>query len=164
MPNVVMPHIIYAIADTWLSHAVKDSYWIWPTMETMHFIGLSLLFGGLALADLRLMGYMKNIPYKTLSKIIPLAVSGFIVNAITGVLFFIADPTRYYPNLAFRFKMLCILLAGLNLLFYQIKIKPMAEKWGPGDPTPWVAKCVGCASILLWIGVITGGRMIPFVE
>ena len=159
-----MPQIIYDIANTWLSHAVKDSYWVWPTMETMHFVGLSLLFGGLALADLRLMGYMKNIPYYTLSKIIPLAVSGFVVNTITGVLFFIADPTRYYPNVAFRFKMLCILLAGLNLLLYQIKVKPMAEKWGAGASTPLLAKCVGCASILLWIGVITGGRMIPFVE
>ena len=159
-----MPQIIYDIANTWLSHAVKDSYWIWPTMETMHFVGLSLLFGGLALADLRLIGYMKNIPYYTLSKIIPLAVAGFAVNTITGVLFFIADPTRYYPNAAFRFKMLCILLAGLNLLLYQIKVKPMAEKWGAGASTPLLAKCVGIASILLWIGVITGGRLIPFVE
>jgi uncharacterized membrane protein len=157
-------HILDVIQSTWLSHAVKDSFWVWPTMETMHFIGLSALFGGLALADLRLLGYMKMIPYKAVSKIIPLAVVGFIVNTITGVLFFIADPHRYYPNLAFRFKMVCILLAGLNLLIYQLKIKPIADTWGPGAKTNTLAKCVGCASIILWIGVIIGGRMIPFVE
>lgn len=153
-----------AIQNTWLSHAVKDSFWIWPTMETMHFIGLSLLFGGLVLADLRLLGYMRNVSYKSLSKIVPLAVAGFVVNAITGTLFFIADPHRYYPNIAFRFKMECIVLAGINLLIYLIFAKPMADKWEKGHPTNALAACVGGASILLWIGVIIGGRLIPFVE
>lgn len=156
--------ILDMIQNTWLSHAIKDSFWVWPTMETMHFVGLSALFGGLALADLRMIGYMKMIPYKALSKIIPMAVVGFIVNAITGTLFFIGDPHRYYPNIAFRFKMVCIVLAGLNLLIYQIAVKPKADTWGPGDGTTVLAKFVGCASILLWIGVIVGGRMIPFVE
>ncbi len=157
-------HILNSIEQTGLSHWVMGHYWVWPTMETMHFVGLSALFGGLALADLRLIGYMKNIPYKALSKIIPLAVVGFIINTITGVLFFIGNPHRYYPNVAFRFKMLCILLAGLNLLLYQFVVKPKADTWGAGDKTTWIAKCVGVASILLWIGVITGGRLIPFLE
>jgi uncharacterized membrane protein len=157
-------HILDLIEQTSLSHFIINNYWVWPTMETMHFVGLSALFGGLALADLRLIGYMKNIPYKALSKIIPLAVTGFIVNTITGVLFFIGNPHRYYPNIGFRFKMLCILLAGLNLLLYQIAVKPKADTWGPGDKTTLLAKFVGVASILLWIGVITGGRLIPFVE
>ena len=187
-------HILDSIEQTGLSHWVMGHYWVWPTMETMHFVGLSALFGGLrlptsprsklpppsekpgcpvrvsalfgglALADLRLIGYMKNIPYKALSKIIPLAVVGFIINTITGVLFFIGNPHRYYPNVAFRFKMLCILLAGLNLLLYQFVVKPKADTWGAGDKTTWIAKCVGVASILLWIGVITGGRLIPFLE
>jgi uncharacterized membrane protein len=153
-----------AIQNTWVSHMVKDSFWIWPTMETMHFIGLSLLFGGLALADLRLLGYMRGVSYKAMSKLVPLAVAGFTVNLITGVLFFIADPHRYYPNLAFRFKMLCLLLAGINLVIYLLVVKPKADKWEKGYSTNALAACVGGASILLWIGVIIGGRMIPFVE
>ncbi len=37
--------------------------WGWPASETVHFIGLSLLFGVVLLVDLRMLGFLKGIPF-----------------------------------------------------------------------------------------------------
>ena len=50
------------IRGTALSMYVRDTPWLWPTMETLHFIGLSLLIGTVGLFDLRVLGVAKQIP------------------------------------------------------------------------------------------------------
>lgn len=154
--------ILVWITETGLHSAIRSSNWLWPVMEMIHFIGLCLLFGALMVVDLRMMGWVRAFAFQSVYRVINLAIFGFILNLITGVLFFIGDPMRYYPNPAFRWKMFFILLAGLNLLLFELKVKPGAKQLQSGDPTPQLAKFTGAVSLLLWIGVITGGRMIPF--
>lgn len=154
--------ILNAITDSGLHTLIRSSSWAWPVMEMIHFIGLCLLFGAIMVVDLRLMGFFRVFSFQSIYRLINLAIFGFVINLITGVLFFIGDPMRYYPNPAFRWKMFFILLAGLNLILFEMKVKPQAKHFQTGDPTPQIAKFTGALSILLWIGVITGGRMIPF--
>lgn len=157
-----MYEILHYINTTQLHDIIRASSWIWPTMETLHFIGLSLLYGIIFIVDLRLMGFFKNIAYEWIHGLINLAVAGFIINVITGVLFYIGDPFRYTPNPSFQWKMIFLVLAGVNLLIFTFKVKAEAKNIGPGSSTSILAKCVGLASILLWTGVIAGGRLIPF--
>ena len=80
---------------------VTNAPYGWPALETLHFIGLSLLIGGVLLIDLRMLGVMKNVSFSTLHRLLPWTILGFCVNAVTGMLFFAAAPGQYAKNIAF---------------------------------------------------------------
>ena len=90
------------LETTNVSWAVRGGMpWIWPAAETLHFIGLCMLVGAIGVMDLRLMGWLKGIPIGPLERLVPWAVAGFVINVITGVLFYIGAPGQYYGNSMF---------------------------------------------------------------
>ena len=137
--------------------------WTWPIMETLHFFGLCLLLGGLIIIDLRLLGVNRIIPAMTVHDLLPYVIFGFGINLVTGVLFFVGDPHRYAPNIAFQLKMVLVVLAGLNALYYQFKIAPEIGGWSERTKIPMNAKLVGASSLVLWFGVLSYGRLIPYL-
>ena len=42
--------------------AVRRSVWGWPVLESLHFIGMSVLIGTIGLFDLRLLGFARGVP------------------------------------------------------------------------------------------------------
>lgn len=150
---------------TSLSAAMSGGYpMLWPICETIHFVGLALLVGTIGLLDLRMLGMAKGIPAKALQRLIPWGVAGFVVNAITGFMFFAGDPSQYLNNIAFWMKMLFIALAGLNVLaFYVTGLARRVDGLAAGQDAPAGAKLIGALSIALWIGVMYWGRMLPFI-
>ncbi len=135
--------------------------WGWPASETVHFIGLSLLFGVVLLVDLRMLGFMKAIPFSTLHRLLPWGVLGFGINVVTGMLFFIGAPPDFYmPNPTFIWKLGLILVAGANVLYFTV----FEQAWtvGAGDTPPIAAKVAAASGLLLWTGVIFCGQMLPF--
>jgi len=137
--------------------------WTWPTLETLHFVGLCLLIGAILIMDLRLVGLERTIPLAAVHRLVPVAIIGFGINLITGILFCFGDPHRYFINISFQLKMVLVLLAGLNALLYYLKVEPMLARAAPTAPTPPLAKAVGAASIVLWMGVLVYGRLIPYL-
>lgn len=135
--------------------------WVWPTCETLHFIGLSLLFGVAALVDLRMLGLMKAIPFHALHRMLPWGILGFGLNTITGMLFFAGAPQQYTQNTVFVWKLAMILLAGLNVVYFTIFDAPW--ELGPGDEAPATAKVVAVSALVLVLGVLYCGRMLPFL-
>ena len=141
-----MESLITAIEDSTLNAWVLGSAWIWPLLEILHFIGLSLLLGSLIIADLR-----------------PLAFLGFGINLTTGFLFVIGDPARYFANIGFRVKMLLVCLAALNALWFYWKINPVMRTWDAHGDTPALAKTIAILSLGTWTGVLLLGRLIPYI-
>ena len=137
--------------------------WSWPIMETLHFFGLCLLLGGLLVIDLRLLGINRIVPTVTVHDLLPFVILGFGINLATGVLFFVGDPHRYAINIAFQLKMVLVVLAGLNALYYQRKIAPEIDGWTERTEMPMNAKLVGATSLILWFGVLSYGRLIPYL-
>ena len=86
--------------------------------------------------------------------------AGFSINLVTGMVFFIATPTQYTTNVAFYWKIVFMLLAGINVLYLTFD-----ESWAlpEGVDAPLTAKVVAGARIFLWLGVIFFGRMLPFI-
>ena len=137
--------------------------WAWPFCEILHFIGMALLIGVVIAVDLRMLGFMKRVPFGPLHRLIPWGIAGFIINLVTGFLFFAGDPYQYIDNTAFLYKMLFIMLAGVNVLvFYFVPFREV-ERLGPGEDAPISAKIVAATSIFLWFGVMYMGRMLPFI-
>jgi uncharacterized membrane protein len=144
-----------------IGDAMVNLKWGWPASETVHFIGLSLLFGVVLLVDLRMLGFLKGIPYSTLHRLLPWGVLGFGVNVVTGILFFIGAPPDFYVNNpVFIWKLALILVAGANALYFTVFEQPWTL--AAGDAPPIAAKVAAASGILLWTGVIFCGQMLPF--
>jgi uncharacterized membrane protein len=144
-----------------IGDAMVNLKWGWPASETVHFIGLSLLFGVVLLVDLRMLGFLKGIPYSTLHRLLPWGVLGFGVNVVTGILFFIGAPPDFYVNNpVFIWKLALILVAGANALYFTVFEQPWTLR--AGDNPSVAAKVAAASGILLWTGVIFCGQMLPF--
>lgn len=147
-----------------LGQLMRDSAWAWPLAEIAHFIGLSLLVGSLLIVDLRLLRVLPDLPLQAALRFLPLTLVGFAINLLTGILFCFGDPFRYYPNVAFRLKMLFVVLAGLNALWFKLALAT-ADNVALGEQqVATKGKIIAVASLLLWFGVIVMGRFIPYVE
>jgi len=134
---------------------VRNSTWAFPALQSLHFMGV---------IDLRVLGVARGLPIHPLHRFLPLAFAGFGINLLTGIMFFCHDPYVYAFNPSFRIKMLLILLAGLNALWFRLGVFLDVDKWGPGIEASRLAKIISALSLLIWIGVITAGRFIAFTS
>jgi hypothetical protein len=152
------------INGTWVADFVNGLPWTWPICETLHFLGMALLIGTVGLLDARMLGVFKGLPGGPLARLAPWGVAGFVINLVTGFLFFAAAPGQYIDNSVFWYKMLFIALAGANVLvFYVTDLARRVEALQPGDAAPLGAQLVAGSSLFLWFGVIFWGRMLPFI-
>jgi hypothetical protein len=140
---------------------VTETPWMWPTCETLHFVGLSLLCGVVFLVDLRVLGVMKGVSFASLHRLLPWAALGFGVNIATGMLFFVGIPGQYIHNPSFYWKIGLAMLAGANALYFTILDEPWSL--GPKEDAPLTAKIAAVSAMLLWVGVMYCGSMLPFL-
>ena len=149
---------------TSISRAVTHYSWIWPTCETLHFVGLALLIGNVGVLDLRLLGALKRLPVAPLNRLVRWGVLGFVINLLTGIVFFVGAPSQYVANIAFAFKLLFMALAAVNLAVFNLSgLARTVDALGPGDDAPASAKIIAATSLFLWVGVMFWGRMLPFI-
>jgi len=151
------------LESTTLSRGIVYHRWIWPVCEIIHFIGLTLVIGIAGFFDVRLMGFMKRVPVFAARDLMPLAIAGFLMNLATGATFFIGTPHQYVGNVAWWAKVFCLVLAGLNAMFFETTVGVRTMNLGAGDDTPRSAKVVGAVSLVSWLGVLYWGRMLPFI-
>jgi hypothetical protein len=80
----------------------------------------------------------------------------------TGLLLFYSDPLRFYGNVFFRIKLVLLILAGLNAWVFHATVYLRVASWDHDATPPLGARAAGVASLVLWVGVITTGRMIAY--
>lgn len=139
----------------------RGHQWVWPTLESAHFVGMTLWFGVLLLANLRLMGWFTRLPYPTLHRLLPWALIGFGVNEVSGMMFYIATPKGYTTNVMFYWKLIFLLLAAADLLY--LTVWPPAWHLEAGTPTHVRERVIGAAALVSFVAVMYCGRMLPFL-
>ena len=140
---------------------MTDRTWLWPASESLHFIGMWLLFGIVLLVNLRMLGLFRVWSFSSVHRLLPWAAIGFAVNAVTGMLFVTASPQMYAENISFLWKIGFLMLAGVNLLYATVFEGPWHVE--TGQDTPLRVKLMGATAIISWIGVMYFGRMLPFI-
>ena len=151
-----------SIADSGLNRWIAETYWLWPVLEIIHFIGLSIMLGALLIIDVRLLGMLRSYDTASIKRLVPLIWFGFCINLASGTMFFVGDPMRYSVNIGFQLKMLLILIAGLNVVVYQLQVRPQLTGWNTVS-MPTIARLVAITSLATWGGVLLLGRLIPYV-
>jgi len=144
-----------------VAHFVNAYPWMWPSLESLHFVGLSLLMGPILALNLRVLGFMKQVSVDAIDLLIPWAVLGFGLNIVTGMLFFIAVPDQYTQSVPFMWKAALIVLAAFNGLYFTAYDRAFAMK--PGDEAPLLSKAIAVSAFVLWVGVMYYGSMLPYI-
>jgi hypothetical protein len=156
--------ILQAIYNWPVSTAIRTDYFWFPFFESIHVIAITLVVGSIFIVDLRLMGITSNRkPVTELAKeILPWTWGVFLLAVFAGVMMFISKATNYYADAYFRYKMLFILLAGINMAIFHLFTYRSVARWDKDVPTLTGAKIAGGLSMLCWIIVVFCGRWIGF--
>ena len=147
-----------------LATRIRDSNYLFPLIESAHVVGLALVFGTIAIIDLRLLGIASTQRSFRLmaSDILKWTWAAFALTALTGSLMFITNAPVYYHNFFFRAKMLLLALSGVNMLVFELTAGRTIHGWDRAPSAPRAGKAVAALSLVMWISIIFMGRMIGF--
>lgn len=144
----------------WLGRVVVESLWLFPVIEAVHLLALSVLGGAVLVVDLRMLGF--GLTGRTVSEIArnakPWLMCAVIALIVTGIPLFLSEPTKCYYSPAFWVKM-----GGLAIaLPFTFAIRNRIAAAEPVRNTARLQMLVGALSMALWITVAAAGRWIGF--
>ena len=143
--------------STWLRES--NSIWAYPTVLTLHTIGLALLVGANAALDLRVLGVGKAIAIADLRPLVRWMWIGFWVNALSGVVLLGADATTKAAAPMFVIKM-GLVVAGV-VIIRALDRRLYGSSTSPDVATPAV-RVLAMASLALWFVAIAAGRLMAY--
>jgi len=148
-----------------IGHAMRESgVWMYGIVNLAHILGVASLFGAVLVLDLRLLGLWRNVGLAAISKpTVPVAATGFVIAAISGVGLLATKATEYIGNPFFYIKFPAIGLGILNVIalgylpaWKQHKIRELSAR------EQSKLAVFGGISLLCWLTAITAGRMIGY--
>jgi hypothetical protein len=146
-----------------LAAALRDSPWLYPSVETLHLIGVALLFGSIAVLDLRLLGLGRSLSVRRLSAhVLPWTLLGFVFVVPSGLALFVTYASDYIASTLFAVKMSLIFAAGCNAAFFHAAIAGSLARWDLDAAPPIGARLAGAASLIIWASVIACGRWLAY--
>jgi hypothetical protein len=158
-----MASAIHSVEASGLGRFMREALYAYPAAEAVHIAGLALLFGSIAIVDLRLLGLGKRIPLGALVAFaVPWSLVGFVIAASAGLLMFTAHAEEFLTQPVFMLKMGLILAGGVNAAI--LHTGPLRAT-GPdfdAHPTPG-ARMAAALSLVLWLGVIACGRLLAYL-
>jgi hypothetical protein len=159
-------HFCQWLYATNIGTSIRESQYLFPIIETIHTLAIVLLVGTIAILDLRLLGIiMRREPVSSIARqVLPWTWAGFFVMFTSGFLLFWSEAATNYFNLAFRIKLLLLVLVGLNPLIFHLTIYRSVTTWDIANVTPLRARLAAISSLTLWAGIIIAGRMIAYLH
>ncbi len=150
------------LEDSAWAVAIRQSVWLYPALEIVHITGIVLLVGPAFLFDLRLLGFSKNLPVRGLARhLLPWSRRSLLLVVPSGILLFITNAVTLGHDPVFWLKMVLLLTAGLNaLVFHRFTLRP--DIWSENTALPKSAKAAAIVSLIVWLAVITCGRLLAY--
>ncbi len=145
---------------TWVRES--PSLWAYPTILTLHTVGLGIVVGASAVVDLRLLGYGRKLRVGALAPLFPIMAWAFILNALSGVLLFVADAVHKSGQWIFYVKLLSI-FAALWVTFATRRIVLDNADMNAPDVVPANGARLALWSAVLWCVAITAGRLMAYI-
>jgi len=143
-----------------IENLINNVIWFVP-WQTIHFFGYSLVFGTVLAVVLRVLGFWKSVPFSAVHRLLPIGVFGVLMNVFTGMLMLMADTYRYVNETSFIPKMFFLPIGASVVLYFSLS----DSLWNvqAGEDAPITAKWFAVILLIAWIGVIMGGRLLPYV-
>jgi hypothetical protein len=152
------------VQATPLAVFIHKNAWAFTAIEVVHVFAISLVIGTIAIVDLRLLGLASTKrPFAELARqVLPLTWIAFALAAMAGSLLFISRATAYLVSTTFQIKMAVIVLAGINMLIFELITVRSVQKWNLDPKPPLPARLAGGVSLACWVLVVVFGRWTGF--
>ncbi|MGH8670123.1 MAG: DUF6644 family protein [Burkholderiales bacterium] len=152
-----------ALEASGLGRAMREWLWLYPGVEIVHIAGIGLLFGSIAVLDLRLLGFSRSIPARRLARhVLPWTVGSLLLIVPSGLLMFTAHASDFIASPVFLIKMGLILAAALNAGVFHTLVFSKGDAWDVVAAPPAAARFSAAISLLVWIAVIACGRLLAY--
>ena len=150
--------------DSALAMTIRENELLFPWIESLHVLSITLVVGSIAIVDLRLLGLasLDRAVTRVTRDVLPCTWIAFAFAALTGAALFTSNAVNYAHNFYFQGKILLLALAGLNMLAFHLAIGKQIANWEALAIPPFRAKIVAAASLILWVIIIGFGRWIGF--
>lgn len=148
-----------ALQDNSLIVTLNSVGWMAATLEIVHYFGMFVLVGTIAIVDLRVMGLagQQQSATRLAQRLFPWMWAGLALNFLSGFVMFAGIAASYIPDPTFHLKMWVILAA----LIFGIVVQWKVPAWDRSAAMPIGAKLVAAISLLLWLGAILAGNEVP---
>jgi hypothetical protein len=149
------------LESSWLSAWIReaDSLFAFPLLVVLHALGMGVLVGASIATDLRVLGVAQGVPLAAMQKLLPVAWTGFAINAFSGAMLLIAYPTKALTNPLFYLKMVLVGAALAVLLRIHRDVLPVAED---AHADAGRGKRLAVLSLAVWVATIASGRLLAY--
>jgi hypothetical protein len=156
--------VLAALEATRLAERIRESWYFFPFLEALHVVGLTMVVGTITILDLRMLGIasVRRPVSRVAIDVERWAWIAFLLTALTGALMFITNASVYYYNIFFRLKMAMLLVAGLNVLMFDLTARRSLSQWNGDAKAPPAGRAAAAVSLILWVAIIFMGRWIGF--
>ena len=160
-----MHDLLAWLESSMLGHAMRNSgVWTYGVVNLAHILGVSTLFGSVLVLDLRLLGLWRTVPLPSIAgPTVPVATTGFVIAALTGVALLATKATEYDGNPFLLIKFPAIAVALVNVAV--VSSRPAWKDMGRRESTAADRRTLaigGAVSLAAWLTAIGAGRMIGY--
>jgi len=154
------------LAATPLSATIQTAGWIIPTLQTIHILGVAVLFSSAILVDLRMWGLLqRDAPLQEVAqRFLPPIWPILLLLLITGSLLIVGEPRRSLLNSTFYLKMGLLLVAVLLTAILQRSLASTPAFWDRNLALRIGGQLTATASVLVWCGILFAGRWIAYTQ
>lgn len=152
------------LSETGLSRFIQHELWVIPSLQSVHILAIAALFSSMLFINLRLIGKADagQTLAATTSRFMPWIWIGFAVLAVTGILLVVGEPRRELVSAPFWIKMGLILVGLTATLWLARSVARDPDRWDRPEEAGR-ARLYALCTLIVWIGVITAGRLIAYV-
>jgi len=139
----------------------SDSIWTYPTVLTLHTVGMAILVGASFVINLRVLQVAGAIPLQRLRPLYRFIWIGFAINLASGLVLFVTEAADRVVDPVFYVKMGSIVLA----VWIAIVLKRRAIDPGNApEVTTRQSRSLAAVSLGLWTIAIVAGRLMAYLK
>jgi hypothetical protein len=132
----------------------------YPTILTLHTLGLAMVAGANAVIDFRLLGLARRIPIDVLRPLFPIMWWALALNVLTGIVLFMADATTKSRQPVFYIKLALIALACVASVSVWMRMRRQGDAVDDAEVTG--LRPLAVASLVSWTAAIVAGRLLAY--
>ena len=152
-----------SLEDSGVATTIRNSSYLFPSLEAVHVLALGLMLGTITVVDLRMLGVASKArsAERVSSEVLKWTWAAFAVVALSGFTMFTTNARVYAHNTAFLIKLCLLAAAGINMAVFHLTADRTIDRWDR-ESAPPIGKAAAVLSLALWIAVVFAGRVVGF--
>jgi|TARA_Y100000588_G_scaffold233756_1_gene247401 hypothetical protein len=151
---------------SWVIHMLSNFSFLPPVIQSIHIVSMCVIVGSVGFLSLRLVGIA--VPTQSVSEMLqrlsPWFLCALPVSGLSGMVFVVARPARYFFNPVVGVKTVLFVIGIVLAVFIYLWDRSRDGFWDHKGTNAVVVRLIGYFSIVVWLGVILSGRWIAYVD